>query len=115
MYVGEKIKMKKNFLYIGGKIRLINPDILCGSAKDFYMKHGYVYVQDIWDNGIILVGSGMGVGVSVTCKHIDGIIIDDNILEVLQRKKRDRDKIQKDIQRIEEYINWKCNLKGEVK
>ena len=101
-------------LYIGLKVKLNYPDILCGSPKDFYMQYGYVYVQDIWDNGIILVGSDMGVGVSISSEHIEDIIPDDNILEVLQSKKRESDKIQKDIARIKEYINWKCSLISEV-
>lgn len=98
-------------LYIGLKVKLNNPNILCGAPKEFYLKHGYVYVQDIWDNGTILVGSNMGVGISISSEHIKDIISDDNILEVLQSKKRDRDKIQKDIERIEEYINWRCGTK----
>lgn len=40
-------------LYIGLKVKLNHPDILCGSPKEFYLKHRYVYVQDIWDNGYI--------------------------------------------------------------
>ncbi len=98
-------------LYIGLKVKLNYPDILCGSPRDFYMKYGYVYVQDVWDNGTILVGSDMGVGISITGEHIEDIIPDDNIIEVLISKKKERDKIQKDIDRIEEYINWKCSLK----
>lgn len=101
-------------LYIGLKVKLNYPGILCGSPRDFYMKHGYVYVQDVWDNGTILVGSDTGVGVSIAYEHIEDAIPNDNILEVLQSKKRERDKIQKDIDRIEEYINWKCSLKSEV-
>ena len=92
-------------LYIGLKVKLNYPDILCGSPKDFYMKHGYVYVQDIWDNGVILVGSDMGVGISITREHVEDIIPDDNILKVLKNKKKERDKIQKDIDWIEEFIN----------
>lgn len=101
-------------LYIGLKVKLNYPDILCGSPKDFYMKHGYVYVQDIWDNGTILVGSDMGVGISITREHVEDIIPDDNILKVLKNKKKERDKIQKDIERVEEYINRRCSLKSEV-
>lgn len=98
-------------LYTGLKVKLNYPDILCGSPKDFYMKHGYVYVQDIWDNGAILVGSDMGVGIFITREHVEDIIPDDNILKVLKNKKKERDKIQKDIDWIEEFINWKCSLK----
>lgn len=101
-------------LYIGLKVKLNYPDILCESPKDFYMKHGYVYVQDIWDNGTILVGSDMGVGISITREHVEDIIPDDNILKVLKNKKKERDKIQKDIERVEEYINRRCSLKSEV-
>lgn len=59
------------------------------------MEYGYVYVQDIWDNGTILVGDSVGVGISITYEHVKDIIPDDNILEVLRSKKRERDKIQK--------------------
>ena len=93
------------YLYIGLKIKLKRPDILCGSPKEFYLKHGYVYVQDIWDNGNILVGGDIGVGVTITR----------DLIEVLQSKKRECNKIQKDIERVEEYINWRCSLEGEVK
>lgn len=86
------------YLYIGLKIKLKRPDILCGSLKEFYLKHGYVYVQDIWDNGTILVGDSVGVCIAITYEHIKYIIPDDNILEVLQSKKRECDKIQKDIE-----------------
>ena len=79
------------------------------------MEYGYVYVQDIWDNGTILVGDSVGVGISITYEHVKDIIPDDNILEVLQSKKRECGKIQKDIERVEEYINWRCSLEGEVK
>lgn len=103
------------YLYIGLKIKLKRPDILCGSPKEFYLKHGYVYVQDIWDNGNILVGGDIGVGVTITRDLIEDIIPVDNILEVLQSKKRECNKIQKDIERVEEYINWRCSLEGEVK
>lgn len=79
------------------------------------MEYGYVYVQDIWDNGTILVEDSVGVCIAITYEHIKDIIPDDNILEVLQSKKRECDKIQKDIERVEEYINWRCSLEGEVK
>lgn len=78
------------------------------------MEYGYVYVQDIWDNGTILVGDSVGVGIAITYEHVKDIIPDDNILEVLRSKKRERDKIQKDIERVEEYINLRCSLKSEV-
>lgn len=78
------------------------------------MEYGYVYVQDIWDNGTILVGDSVGVGISITYEHVKDIIPDDNILEVLRSKKRERDKIQKDIERVEEYINLRYSLKSEV-
>lgn len=78
------------------------------------MEYGYVYVQDIQDNGTILVGDSVGVGISITYEHVKDIIPDDNILEVLRSKKRERDKIQKDIERVEEYINLRYSLKSEV-
>ena len=102
------------YLYIGLKIKLKQTDILCGSPKEFYLKHGYVYVQDIWDNGNILVGGDIGVGVTITRDFIEDIIPVDNILEVLWNKKRERDKIQKDIDRIEAYINWKCSKNCKI-
>lgn len=99
--------------YIGARVVLRYPNILCGSSKSFYLQHGYVYIKDIWDNGNILVG-GEGCSISINGDDIEDVFHDGNILDVLRNKRIELVKIQKDIDHIEEYINWRCSPESVV-
>lgn len=100
-------------LYIGAKITLKYPNVLCDSSNSFYLEHGYVYIKDIWDNGNILVG-GEGASVTIDRNYIEDVFPDGNILDVLRNKRIELVKIQKDIDHIEEYINWRCSPESVV-
>ena len=104
----------KILMYIGAKAVLKHSGILCGSSASFYLQHGYVYIKDIWDDGTIIVG-GEGAGVTIDRSYIEEVFPDGNILDVLRNKRQELKKMKKDIDCIEEYINWRCNPDSEVK
>lgn len=112
----EKTKEVNNMipLYIGAKVKLDHPEILCGDAKIFYQLNNCVYVRDIHDNNKILVGSLYGSSVTINQACVVDVIPEEHILSVLKRKESELDKAQKEVQRIKEYINWKCSIGGNV-
>jgi len=96
-------------LYVGLKVKVKNESAICGYLLEEYKRCGYLFISEIFENGNIFLSDSPKGGINITTdKSIVKPIYDDKILNVLERKKRIRSRLDIEINDIENFINDKC-------
>lgn len=97
-------------IYTGMKVKVKNEDSCAvGALLSFYQKNGYFYVSRIFDNGKIFLSDSPN-GLCSVSTSIDNItpLYNDDILKVLEEKKRMIKSLEKEIEDIEQFIIERC-------
>ena len=96
-------------LYAGIKVKLKNEDSVYGSLRNDYKRLGYLFVSQIFENGNVFLSNNPHGGLNISANK-DALIplYDENILNVLNRKREEFYSLNKEIKDIENFINERC-------
>lgn len=95
--------------YTGIKVKLKNERCIHGSLLNDYKRLGYLFVSRILDNGNVFLSNSPHGGLNITAS--DDMLIpiyDENILDILDRKKEESRNLDKEIRDIRNFINERC-------
>ena len=96
-------------LYVGVKVRVKNENAIYGCLLEEYKKCGYLYISEIFENGIVFLSDSPKGGINISAdKNIVEPIYDENILTILGEKKRIYSRLGSEIDNIEKFINERC-------
>lgn len=99
----------KILLYVGLKVRAKSENVLCGSLLKEYKKCGYLFISEIFENGILFLSNSPKGGINISVdKSLAEPIYDGKILTILSEKKRIRSRLDIEIDDIENFINERC-------
>ena len=94
----------EDLCYVGMKVKVVNVEArLYGTLLDEYNALGYIEITDIFENGNVRLSNG---DLWINYHKSDLIpIMDENILNVLDRKIKESKRIDKEIRDIKDFIN----------
>ena len=94
----------EDLCYVGMKVKVVNVENkLYGSLLDDYNALGYIKITNIFENGNVQLSNG---DLWINYHKSDLIpIVDENILNVLDRKIKESKRIDKEIRDIKDFIN----------
>ena len=94
----------EDLCYVGMKVKVVNVEArLYGTLLDEYNALGYIEITDIFENGNVRLSNG---DLWINYHKSDLIpIVDENILNVLDRKIKESKRIDKEIRDIKDFIN----------
>ena len=98
----------EDLCYVGMKVKVINAEsMLYGDLLDEYNALGYIEITDIFENGNVRLSNGE---LWINCHKSNLIpIVEENILNVLDRKIKESKRIDKEIRDIKDFINDTCS------
>lgn len=96
-------------LYTGMKVKVKHPDdSLCGHLRKVYEEYGYLYVESIYEDIVSLSECPhSGMCINVLRNNLEPIY-NDNILLILENKRKQKRVLEKEIEDISEFIIQRC-------
>lgn len=96
-------------LYTGLKVKVKNENNIYGYLLSEYKKMGYLFISQIFENDNVFLSDNPKGGINISVnRNIIIPIYNEDILTVLNTKKRECSNLKREICDIENFINERC-------